>query len=99
MRETHYNRERARNLRTQEIYRLRIIEGMDISGIIEKMGISRVGVYRALSIFERENPQQAALMKKQGKDISPEDYHKLLNELSKLKKDLAQERLRADFYE
>ena len=39
------------------------------------------------------------MMKKQGKDVTEEDYKKLLNEISSLKKDLAQERLRADFYE
>ena len=38
-------------------------------------------------------------MKKQGKDVTPEDYKKLQEEIAILKKDLAQERLRADFYE
>lgn len=38
-------------------------------------------------------------MKKQGKAVTPEDYQKLLEELSSLKKELSQERLRADFYE
>ena len=36
-------------------------------------------------------------MKKQGKDVTPEDYKKLQEEIAILKKDLAQERLRADF--
>lgn len=47
-------------------------------------------IYRAL---------EAELMKKQGKDVTPEDYKKLLEELSSLKKALAEERLRADFYQ
>ena len=38
-------------------------------------------------------------MKKQGKEITPDDYKKLLREISELKKQLSQERLRADFYE
>lgn len=38
-------------------------------------------------------------MKKQGKNVTPEDYKELLKEISELKKNLAQERLRADFYE
>ena len=65
----------------------------------KKIGVSRSRVYSGLSIFERDNPQEAAMMKKQGKDVTEEDYKKLLNEISSLKKDLAQERLRADFYE
>ena len=46
-----------------------------------------------------DNPLEAELMKKQGKDVTPEDYKKLLEELSSLKKALAEERLRADFYQ
>jgi hypothetical protein len=96
MKEKQYNREQERNLRHQEIYRLRILEGEDISSIGKKFGLS---VYYALTTFEEENPQQAELMKKQGKDVTPEDYKKLQEEIAILKKDLAQERLRADFYE
>ncbi|MFR8354377.1 MAG: hypothetical protein ACLVEJ_00815 [Parabacteroides sp.] len=36
-------------------------------------------------------------MKKQGKEVTEEDYKKLLGEIASLKKDLTQERLRADF--
>ena len=99
MKEKQYNREQERNLRHQEIYRLRILEGEDISSICKKFGLSRCSVYYALTTFEEENPQQAELMKKQGKDVTPEDYKKLQEEIAILKKDLAQERLRADFYE
>lgn len=38
------------------------------------------------------------MMKKQSKDVTDEDYKKLLAELPSLKKELAHERLRADFY-
>lgn len=99
MKEKKYNREQERNFRHQEIYRLRMLEGMDISRIVEKFRISRGSVYYALATFEEEKPQQAELMKKQGKDVTPEDYKKLQQEIAILKKDLAQEHLRADFYE
>ena len=36
MKEKQYNREQERNLRHQEIYRLRILEGEDISSIGKK---------------------------------------------------------------
>lgn len=99
MKEKKYNQEQERNFRHQEIYRLRLLEGMSVNSIREKLGVSRSHVYNALITFEEENPQQAESMKKQGKDITPEDYKKLQRELAILKKDLAQERLRADFYE
>ena len=94
-----YNQEQARNLLNQEINRLRLLEGMDVKSIIEKLGVSRSRVYKALTTFEQENPQQVELMKKRGKDVTPEDYKKLREEIAILKKDLTRERLRADFYE
>lgn len=99
MKAKNYTQEQERNLLTQEIYRLRILEGLGVTSIREKLGISRSRVYKALTTFEQENPQQAELMKKQGKDVTPDDYKKLQEEIAILKKDLAQERLRADFYE
>ena len=38
-------------------------------------------------------------MKKRGKDLTPEDYKKLREEIAILRKDLTRERLRTDFYE
>ena len=38
-------------------------------------------------------------MKKKGNDVTPEDYKKLLEEVSTLKSQLKKEKLRADFYE
>lgn len=99
MKKKNYYREQERSNLHQEIYRLRMLEGMDVSSIRKKFGISRGSVYYILATFEKENPQQAALMKKQGNDVTPEDYKKLQEEIARLKKDLAQERLRADFYE
>ena len=99
MKEKNYNQEQARNLLNQEINRLRLLEGMDVKSIIEKLGVSRSRVYKALTTFEQENPQQVELMKKRGKDVTPEDYKKLREEIAILKKDLTRERLRAYFYE
>ena len=99
MKEKNYNQEQARNLLNQEINRLRLLEGMDVKSIIEKLGVSRSRVYKALTTFEQENPQQVELMKKRGKDVTPEDYKKLREVIAILKKDLTRERLRADFYE
>lgn len=99
MKEKKYNQEQARNNLHQEIYRLRMLEGMSVTRIGEKLNLNRSRIYYALTTFEQENPQQAELMKKQGKDVTPEDYKKLQEQIAILKKDLAQERLRADFYE
>jgi hypothetical protein len=38
-------------------------------------------------------------MRKKGSDVTPEDYRKLLEEVSALKSELKKEKLRADFYE
>ncbi|MEG2151521.1 MAG: hypothetical protein RRY36_09920, partial [Bacteroidaceae bacterium] len=99
MQEEKYIQLKARKAREQEIYRLYTIDHMKVPDIMKELGVPRSAVYRALTIFERENPQEAALMKRQGKDATPEDYKELLQEIAKLKQDLSVERLRADFYE
>lgn len=99
MRAKKYEQERALQERDAEIYRLHAIEGLKVSAIMEKKQISRRTVYRSIATFERNNPQLAEQMKNQRKDVTPEEYKKLLEEISELKKTLAQERLRADFYE
>ena len=43
-----------------------------------KNGLSNRTIYRWIRKFEAENPQMAEQMKKQGKDLTPEDYKKLL---------------------
>lgn len=70
-----------------------------ISEFSGKKGISMVTLYRWIRTFEAANPQMCEQMKKQGKEITPEDYKKLVQENLELKKQLSQERLRADFYE
>lgn len=99
MKEKNYNQERERQLRIHEIYRLHMVEGLGYSEIAAKTGVSRSGFYRAIATFEKDNPKASEMMKKQGKNVTPEDYKKLLDEISSLKKDLSQERLRGDFYE
>ena len=74
-------------------------DNVSIQEVVQQYGVSRSSIYRIIATFERENPLEAELMKKQGKDVTPEDYKKLLEELSSLKKALAEERLRADFYQ
>ena len=56
-------------------------------------------IYRYLRTFEDENPNLIEQMKKQGQNIIPEEYKKLQEEVSRLKCELKQEKLRADFYE
>lgn len=99
MNEKNYTQEQARHSLTQEINRLRLLEGMDVNSIVAKLGVSRSRVYKALTTFEQENPQQVELMKKGGKGVTPEDYKKLQEQIAILEKDLTRERLRADFYE
>ena len=65
----------------------------------EKSGLPKTTIHSWIRTFEAENPQMSEQMKKQGKEITPDDYKKLLQEISDLKKSLAQEKLRADFYE
>lgn len=98
MKEQNYYQEKERQLLSDEIYRLHVVEGLKVAEIVKKLGVSRSRVYRTLAIFEGDHPQKAAMMN-QGKDVTKEDYKKLQCEIASLRKDLAQERLRADFYE
>ena len=52
-----------------------------------------------LSTFAVEYPELAEQMKKKKDEVMPEDYQKLLSEVSTLKAELRREKLRADFYE
>ena len=83
----------------KEIYSLHALEHLTISEISEKIGVARSNVYRKIRTFETENPELAEKMSKNGKEIIPEDYKKMLQEMAELKKQLKAERLRADFYE
>lgn len=94
-----YKQEKARYNLEHDLYRMVRQERRPIMEAVAKFGVSRATVYRIMSNFEEKNPQDAALMKKRGQDVVPEDYRKLQEEISELKKMLANERLRADFYE
>jgi len=72
---------------------------LNFQELSEKSGLPKATVYRWIRTFEAENPQMCEQMKKQGKEITPDDYKKLVQENLELKKRLSQERLRADFYE
>lgn len=99
MKESNYEQKKFRKNLEREIYRLLKQEHVSLQRVVQQYGVSRSSIYRIISTFERENPLEAELMKKQGKDVKPEDYKNLLEELSSLKKALAEERLRADFYQ
>lgn len=83
----------------KELYLLRVSDHLSFSEISQKIGISRSGVFQKIRTFESENPELAERMQKQGKEITPEDYKALVQEIAELKKQVKSERLRADFYE
>ena len=78
---------------------MRHMQHLGIAEIISKTGMKRSQVYRFLNIFAAEYPELAEQMRKKGSDVTPEDYRKLLEEVSALKSELKKEKLRADFYE
>lgn len=99
MKARNYEQEKVRKNLEREVYRLVKQENIPIKEVVQLYNVSRSSIFRIITTFEDENPQEAELMKKKGKDLTPEDYKKLLEELSSLKKALAEERLRADFYQ
>lgn len=85
--------------RNHEIYRLCMVEKEPVSSLAKKFGLSRSGVYKILRTFGGINPQELFLMNRQKKENETDDTRDLLREISRLKQELAKERLRADFYE
>ena len=88
-----------RNTLLHELLEHYYVNHGSISEFSVKKDIHEVTLYRWIRTFEAENPQMCEQMKKQSKEITPEDYKKLVQENLELKKQLSQERLRADFYE
>ena len=88
---------RINDMRT--VYEMRHIQHLSIPEIVSKTGINRSQVYRFLATFAAEYPDLAEQMKKKREDVLPDDYKKLLEEVSTLKSQLKREKLRADFYE
>ena len=81
------------------VYEMRHLHHLSIPEIVSKTGINRSRVYKFLAIFAAEYPDLVEQMKKKKEDVTPDEYKKLLKELSTLKSELKREKLRADFYE
>jgi len=78
---------------------MRFMQHLSVPEIISKTGIKHSQVYRFLHTFASEYPDLAEQMKKKSNDVTPDEYKKLLEEVSTLKSQLKREKLRADFYE
>ena len=83
----------------RQVYEMRYMEHFSVSEIVSKTGIKRTQVYGFLSTFASEYPDLVAQMKKKREEVTPDEYKKLLEEVSALKSQLKREKLRADFYE
>ena len=83
----------------QSLLELHYIDGASFVEISKKIGVPCTTLQTWISTFEFETPELSSLMKKRGRDITPNDYKQLQSEIARLKKELADERLRADFYE
>ena len=83
----------------RQVYEMRHMDHLSVSEIVSKTGIKRTQVYSFLSTFASEYPDLVEQMKKKREDVTPDEYKKLLEEVSTLKSQLKREKLRADFYE
>ena len=72
----------------RQVYEMRHLQHLSVQEIISKTGISRSRAYRILSTFAGEYPELAEQMKKKKDEVMPEDYQKLLSEVSTLKAEL-----------
>lgn len=97
--ENNYSEAVTYALRSRDVYSMFALEGLSRHEISQRIGVSPSTVWRIIRTFEAENPQLSEEMKKKGKDVSPEDFRKLLAEVNNLKAELKKEKLRADFYE
>ena len=83
----------------KDVFDMRYVQHLRESEILSRTGLNRTRYYKFLRTFAAEYPDLADQMKKKGNDVTPEDYKKLLEEVSTLKSQLKKEKLRADFYE
>ena len=97
--ESRYAKDSNRINEMKEVYEMFHIQHLRVPEIMSKKGMTHYKVYHFLRTFATECPELAEQMKKKGSDVTPEDYRKLLEEVSTLKSELKKERLRADFYE
>ena len=70
------------------VYEMRHLQHLSIPEIVSKTGINRSRVYKFLAIFASEYPDLVEQMKKKKEDVTPDEYKKLLEELSTLKSEL-----------
>ena len=97
--ESRYAKDTDRINKMKEVYEMFHIQHLRVTGIMSRKGMTHYKVYHFLRTFAAEYPELAEQMKKKGSDLTPEDYKKLLEEVSTLKSQLKKEKLRADFYE
>ena len=97
--ESNYVKSSTRINDMKTVYEMRHIQHLRIPEIISRTGIKRSQIYRFLSIFAAEHPDLVEQMKKKRKDVTPDEYQKLLEKVSTLESELKREKLRADFYE
>jgi predicted DNA-binding transcriptional regulator AlpA len=83
----------------RQVYEMRYMQNLSIPEIISKTGIKQTQIYRFLHTFASEYPDLVEQMKKNSNEVTPDEYKKLLEEVSTLKSQLKREKLRADFYE
>ena len=97
--ESRYAKDTDRINKMKEVYEMFHVQHLRVTEIMSIKGMTRYKVYHFLRTFAAEYPELAEQMKKKGSDLTPEDYKKLLEEVSTLKSQLKKEKLRADFYE
>ena len=86
--ENNYSEAVTYALRSRDVYSMFALEGLSRHEISQRIGVSPSTVWRIIRTFEAENPQLSEEMKKKGKDVSPEDFRKLLAEVNNLKAEL-----------
>ena len=97
--ESRYAKDSNRINEMKEVYEMYHIQHLRVQEIMSRKGMTQYKVYHFLRTFAADYPELAEQMKKKGSDVTPEDYKKLLEEVSTLKSELKKEKLRADFYE
>jgi hypothetical protein len=97
--ESRYAKDSSRINEMKEVYEMYHIQHLRVQEIMSRKGMTQYKVYHFLRTFAADYPELAEQMKKKGSDVTPEDYKKLLEEVSTLKSELKKEKLRADFYE
>ncbi len=97
--ESNYVKSSNRINEMREVYEMHYMQHLSVPEIISKTGVKRSQVYKFLNTFAAEYPDLVEQMKKKREDVTPDEYKKLLEEVSSLKSQLKREKLRADFYE